>query len=47
VQELSVSPPSLDRVKEALGQRSLAVWQSKAQALLRATTAAEIDHLLA
>jgi phosphoenolpyruvate-protein phosphotransferase len=46
VQELSVSPPALARVKEALGQRSLADWQTMARTLLHATTAAEIDGLL-
>lgn len=46
IDELSVSPPALARVKEALHQHELGYWQSKAQALLQAETAAEIEALL-
>ncbi|HEY0755176.1 MAG TPA: putative PEP-binding protein [Ktedonobacteraceae bacterium] len=46
IDELSVSPPALARVKEALHQHDLSYWQSKAQALLQAETAAEIEELL-
>jgi phosphoenolpyruvate-protein phosphotransferase len=47
VEELSVSPPALARVKEALYQHSLAAWQSRARAMLRAETVAEVEELLA
>jgi len=46
VAELSVSPPALSRVKEALKQHEMAYWQAKALTLLQATTAAEIETLL-
>ncbi|HEY3993558.1 MAG TPA: putative PEP-binding protein [Ktedonobacteraceae bacterium] len=47
VEELSVSPPALARVKEALHQRELAYWQTQARTLLQAETSAEIEDLLA
>jgi phosphoenolpyruvate-protein phosphotransferase len=46
VQELSVSPPLLTRVKAALHQHEMAYWQRKAQALLQAETAAEINVII-
>ena len=46
VEELSVSPPALARVKEALHQHELAYWQTKARALLQAETAVEVEELL-
>ncbi|HEX7737449.1 MAG TPA: phosphoenolpyruvate--protein phosphotransferase [Ktedonobacteraceae bacterium] len=46
IDELSVSPPALARVKEALHQHDLSYWQSKAQSLLQAETAAEMEPLL-
>jgi phosphoenolpyruvate-protein phosphotransferase len=47
VEEVSVSPPALTRMKEALNQRGMAYWRPKAQALLRAETVAEIAALMA
>ena len=47
VEELSVSPPALTRVKEALFQHPFSYWQTRAQALLQAESAAEIADLLA
>lgn len=47
VQELSVSPPSLARVKAALNRQEMAYWQSRAQAMLQAETAAEIEAIVA
>ncbi len=47
VEELSVSPPALARVKEALHQRDLSYWQNKARSLLQAETAEETEDLLA
>lgn len=43
VRELSVSPPALARVKDALHQRSLSDWQARALAMLQAETAEEIE----
>lgn len=47
IHELSVSAPVLARVKEALHQHEMAYWQAKAQALLKAETAADIEEELA
>jgi phosphoenolpyruvate-protein phosphotransferase len=47
IEELSVSPPALARVKEALARRDFSYWQSKARSLLQAETAEEIENLLA
>ncbi len=47
IEELSVSPPALARVKEALFQHPFSFWQSRAQALLQAESAAEVDELVA
>ena len=46
VAELSVSPPMLTRLKEALHQHEQAYWQQKASSLLQAETAEEIEELL-
>lgn len=46
VDELSVSPPALARLKESLHQHEMAYWQTKARALLTAETAAEIEERL-
>jgi phosphoenolpyruvate-protein phosphotransferase len=44
--ELSVSPPALTRIKEALHQHEMAYWQAKARELLLAETAAEMEEML-
>jgi phosphoenolpyruvate-protein kinase (PTS system EI component) len=44
--ELSVSPPALTRIKEALHQHEMAYWQAKARKLLHAETAAEMEEML-
>ncbi len=46
VRELSMSPPSMPRVKAALHTHTLAYWQQRAQELLKAETAAEVSALL-
>jgi phosphoenolpyruvate-protein kinase (PTS system EI component) len=46
VQELSMSPPAIARVKSALHQHALAHWQALAQALLKAETAAEMQEII-
>jgi phosphoenolpyruvate-protein kinase (PTS system EI component) len=46
VEELSVSPRALARVKEALHQHELSYWQARARALLRAETAAEMEAII-
>jgi phosphoenolpyruvate-protein phosphotransferase len=46
VAELSVSPPALTRIKEALHQHEMAYWQAKARKLLHAETAAEMEEML-
>ncbi|HLX39178.1 MAG TPA: putative PEP-binding protein, partial [Ktedonobacteraceae bacterium] len=46
VQELSMSPPSIMRVKASLHKHSLAYWQQLAQEMLTAETAADIQRML-
>jgi phosphoenolpyruvate-protein phosphotransferase len=46
IAELSVSPPALTRIKEALHQHEMAYWQAKASKLLHAETAAEMEEML-
>lgn len=46
MQELSMSPAAIVRVKAALHTRSMAYWQQQAQALLKAETAAEMQIVL-
>ena len=46
VQELSMSPPSIVRVKAALHQHPMAYWQRLAQEMLAAETAADIQGIL-
>ncbi len=46
VRELSVSPPALSRIKEALHQRTLVEWRTRALAMLQAETAAELAQIV-
>ncbi len=46
VQELSMSPPSIVRVKAALHQHPMAYWQRLAHEMLAAETAADIQGIL-
>lgn len=46
VQELSMSPPAIVRVKAALHEHTMEYWQRLAQELLKAETAAEIQSIL-
>lgn len=46
VQELSMNPSSIPRVKAALHAHSMSHWQQLAQRLLRAETAAEMQDVL-
>jgi phosphoenolpyruvate-protein phosphotransferase len=46
VQELSMSPPSITRVKAALHKHTMEHWQQLAQELLKAETAAEMQVVL-
>lgn len=45
VQELSMSPPAIARVKSALHQHPLPHWQALAQELLKVETAAEMQQI--
>jgi phosphoenolpyruvate-protein kinase (PTS system EI component) len=46
VQELSMSPPAIVNVKAALNQHTLEYWREKAQEMLRAETAEEMQEML-
>ena len=46
IQELSMSPPAIVNVKAALNQHTLEYWREKAQELLRAETAEEMQAVL-
>ena len=46
VRELSMSPPSMLKVKAALHTHTMAYWQQRAQELLKAETAAEVSAAL-
>ena len=46
VQELSMSPPAIPNVKAALHKHTIDYWRQKAQELLRAETAAQIQDVL-
>lgn len=46
VQELSMSPPAIVNVKAALNQHTLEYWREKAQELLRAETAVDMQSVL-
>jgi phosphoenolpyruvate-protein phosphotransferase len=46
VQELSVNPAAIIPIKAALHSESIAYWRELARKLLKAETAAEVEHLL-
>ena len=46
VKELSMSPPSMLKVKAALHAHPMAYWQQRAQELLKAETAADAQAVL-
>jgi phosphoenolpyruvate-protein phosphotransferase len=46
VQELSMSPPAIVRVKAALYEHTMEYWQDQAQKMLKAETAAEMQTIL-
>jgi len=47
VQELSMSPPAIVKVKAALHKHPMDYWRKLAQELLKAETAAEVQGVLA
>jgi multiphosphoryl transfer protein len=46
VRELSMSPPAMLKVKAALHTQTMDYWQEKAQELLKAETAADVQAVL-
>ncbi len=46
VQELSMSPPAIANVKAALHKQTMGYWRQRAQELLRAETASEVQTVL-
>jgi phosphoenolpyruvate-protein phosphotransferase len=47
IQELSMNPPAIVRVKAALNEHTMEYWRQQAQKLLKAETAAEMQSVLA
>ncbi len=47
IQELSMNPPAIVRVKAALNEHTMEHWRQQAQKLLKAETAAEMQSVLA